>query len=106
MSEETVLQNQEMAAPKKTAHDDFNWNIGKRQKIAYTPAEIENYRGQYDATLSTVSENEIVKGIVTSITGSDAVLDINYKSDGLVPLSEFRDMPDCTLSVMKMVVDN
>lgn len=94
MSEETVIQNQEVAAPKKTAHDDFNWNIGKRQKIAYTPAEIENYREQYDSTLSTVSENEIVKGVVTSITGSDAVLDINYKSDGLVPLSEFRDMPD------------
>lgn len=94
MSEETVVQNQEVVAPQKTAHDDFNWNIGKRQKVAYSESEIETYRVQYDATLSTVSENEIVKGIVTSITGSDAVLDINYKSDGLVPLSEFRDIPD------------
>jgi small subunit ribosomal protein S1 len=34
-----------------------------------------------------------VKGFVTSINGGDVVLDINYKSDGLIPLSEFRDIP-------------
>ena len=43
--------------------------------------------------LDAVLENEIVKGFVTSINGGDVVLDINYKSDGLIPLSEFRDIP-------------
>jgi len=94
MSEETVLQNQEVAAPQKTAHDDFNWGIGKRQKFAYSESEFNHLRDQYDATLSSVLENEVVTGTVTAITGSDVVLDINSKSDGLVPLSEFRDMPD------------
>ncbi len=94
MSEETVLQNQEVAAPQKTAHDDFNWGIGKRQKFAYSESEFNRLRDQYDATLSSVLENEVVTGTVTAITGSDVVLDINSKSDGLVPLSEFRDMPD------------
>lgn len=43
--------------------------------------------------MNAVLENEIVKGFVTSINGGDVVLDINYKSDGLIPLSEFRDIP-------------
>ncbi len=94
MSEEMVSQNQEVAAPKKTAHDDFNWGIGKRQKIAYSESEFNSLRDQYDATLSSVLENEVVTGTVTAMTGSDVVLDINSKSDGLVPLSEFRDMPE------------
>ena len=49
---------------------------------------------EYDSTLTSVSENEIVKGRVTSIQDGDIVLDINFKSDGLVSSSEFRDMPD------------
>jgi small subunit ribosomal protein S1 len=44
--------------------------------------------------MTAVWENEIVTGKVTSISDGDVVLDINYKSDGLVPLSEFRDTPD------------
>ncbi|MEL7121318.1 MAG: 30S ribosomal protein S1 [Bacteroidota bacterium] len=76
------------------AHDDFDWNVTKKQSIAYTQDEIDSYLKQYDATLTSVLENEIVKGLVTSIQDGDVVLDINYKSDGLVPLSEFRDNPD------------
>lgn len=78
----------------KTAHDDFNWSIGKRNTIAYTAAEQKKLMQEYDSTLISVAESEIVKGRVTAISGGDVVLDINYKSDGLVPLSEFRDTPD------------
>lgn len=49
---------------------------------------------EYSATLSSLIENEIVSGRVTSIQDGDVLLDINFKSDGLVPLSEFRDNPD------------
>jgi small subunit ribosomal protein S1 len=48
----------------------------------------------YDATLSNVVENEIISGRVSAISGGDVVLDINYKSDGLIPLNEFRDLPN------------
>ncbi|MFM8450996.1 MAG: S1 RNA-binding domain-containing protein, partial [Haliscomenobacter sp.] len=77
-----------------SAHDDFNWNITNKGGIAYTPDEAKSYLEQYDATMNAVLENEIVKGIVTSINDGDVVLDINYKSDGLLPLSEFRDLSD------------
>ena len=75
------------------AHDDFNWNMDKRGAIAYTSAEKTALLKQYDETLKSVAENEIIRGRVSAISGGDVVLDINYKSDGLIPMSEFRDTP-------------
>ncbi len=75
-------------------HDDFNWNMDKRGAIAYTSAEKATLLKQYDVTLSNVEENAIIRGRVSAISGGDVVLDINYKSDGLIPMSEFRDTPD------------
>ena len=77
-----------------TAHDDFDWTMGKRAELPYSDEEIQSYTVQYESTLSSVIENEIVAGRVTSINDGDVVLDINFKSDGLVSLSEFRDTPD------------
>ncbi|PHN03266.1 30S ribosomal protein S1 [Flavilitoribacter nigricans] len=75
-------------------HDDFNWALSNKYGIAYTEDEKEQLLAQYDATLSSILENQIVSGKVTAINDGDVVLDINYKSDGLVSLSEFRDTPD------------
>ena len=77
-----------------SAHDDFDWSKGKRNTLAYTDKEIADYLKDYESSLSSINENEIVKGTVTAINGGDVVLDVNYKSDGLVSLSEFRDTPD------------
>lgn len=73
------------------AHDDFDWTPNEDR---YTPQEREQLAEQYDETLTAVIENEIVKGKVTGINDGDVVLDIGFKSDGLVSLSEFREMPD------------
>jgi small subunit ribosomal protein S1 len=75
------------------AHDDFNWSIDKRGTLHYPPAEHAAMLKEYDATLSNVVENEIITGRVSAISGGDVVLDINYKSDGLISLNEFRDIP-------------
>jgi small subunit ribosomal protein S1 len=87
---EVLLAGQESVG---TAHDDFNWNITNKGGINYSEEESISFKEQYSSTMNAVLENEIVKGFVTSINGGDVVLDINYKSDGLIPLSEFRDIP-------------
>jgi small subunit ribosomal protein S1 len=87
---EVLLAGQESGG---TAHDDFNWNITNKGGINYSEEESSNFKEQYASTMNAVLENEIVKGFVTSINGGDVILDINYKSDGLIPLSEFRDIP-------------
>ncbi|MEO0339047.1 MAG: 30S ribosomal protein S1, partial [Bacteroidota bacterium] len=77
-----------------TPHDEFDWARGNKRSANYSAEETANYLSQYDATLSAVVENEIVSGLVTAVHDGDVVIDLNYKSDGLLSLSEFRDMPD------------
>ena len=48
----------------------------------------------YDGTLTEVSEKDVVVGTVVGITDREILLNIGFKSDGLVPSSEFRDLPD------------
>lgn len=75
-----------------TAHDDFDWSISNRNQYVYSQDEFKKFESLYDKTLGAVSENEVIKAKVTQVTGGDAVLDINFKSDGLVSMSEFKDM--------------
>lgn len=76
------------------AHDDFNWNMGKRNTMRYSEEDTAKYLEEYEETLSSVEAFEIVAGKVTAITDGDVVLDLNTKSDGIVSSSEFRDTPD------------
>nr|WP_235297468.1 30S ribosomal protein S1 [Portibacter marinus] len=94
--EETAVAEQEPVQTEepKGAHDDFDWSVSHKNAISYSEEEIEKYLQEYENTLTTVNENEIIKGKVTSVSESDVVLDINFKSDGIVSLSEFRDMDE------------
>ncbi len=69
---------------------EFDWNQSKYGATSYTQEEVELLENLYDGTFKTFEEGEIVTGVVTAITDSDVVLDIGYKSDGLVPANEFR----------------
>ncbi len=76
------------------AHDDFNWGAANKHGQIYDQADHDRYLAQYDETLTALLENEIVKGKVTAISDGDVVLDVNFKSDGLVSQGDFRDIPD------------
>jgi small subunit ribosomal protein S1 len=77
-----------------TAHDDFNWEQGKRSMLAYSEVDRLNYDEKYTSSMTSVQAGTLVKGVVSAIGHSDVVLDINHKSDGLISLSDCRDMPD------------
>lgn len=98
-SEDLVLVL-EPALEESSAHDDFNWSSGNRNTRYYSDEEKQTYLNRYTATLSTLGDHEIIRGKVTSIHGSDVVLDINYKSDGLIPYDEFKDMGDLKIGDM------
>ena len=61
----------------------------------------------YENTFVTINDNELIKGIVVGITKTDVVLNIGFKSDGLVSLNEFRDQPSLKVGdeVEVMVVE-
>src|SRR6056297_2008017 len=75
-------------------HDEFDWDTGNRAGSNYEKDEFKRMEKVYSDTLTFIEDNEIVKGKVTRISEGDVVLDLNYKSNGVVPLAEFRDNPD------------
>src|SRR6187551_1205644 len=74
-----------------SAHDDFDWSVDKRNVTSYTKEEKEKYEKVYDNTFRTITDGEMIEGIVVGLTKTDVVLNIGFKSDGLVSLNEFRD---------------
>src|SRR5678810_910861 len=60
----------------------------------YTSAEYERMMELYNGTLASIDEGEIVKSRVLEIRDNMVVLDIGFKSEGSVPLEEFKDHPD------------
>ena len=77
-----------------SAHDDFDWARGKRGQVLYEDSERSSLMAQYDGSMKSLNVGEVVKGRVSAITGNDVVLDISYKSDGLLAVGDFRDIPD------------
>lgn len=82
----------EAVAP--SAHDDFDWSVDKRNVTSYSKEEKEKYEKVYDNTFVTINDGEMIKGLVVGLTKTDVVLNIGFKSDGLVSLNEFRDIPN------------
>jgi small subunit ribosomal protein S1 len=77
----------------ETAHDDFDWSVDKRNITSYTKEEKEKYDSVYDNTFVQLNDGELMKGTVVGLTKTDVVLNIGFKSDGLISLNEFRDLP-------------
>jgi small subunit ribosomal protein S1 len=73
---------------------DFDWEaIGKKQDN-YTSEEKQKLDELYSQKLNTVTDLQIVEGTVVAKNNREVVVNIGYKSDGVVPLSEFRYNPD------------
>ena len=79
------------------AHDDFDWSVDKRNVSAYSEEEKERYSKLYDETFKDIEEGQVITGHVVGLTKTDAVINIGFKSDGLISLNEFRDVPDLKL---------
>ena len=76
-----------------TAHDDFDWSVDKRNVSSYNKEEKAKYDTVYDNTFKQINDGEMIQATVEAITKTDAVVNIGFKSDGLISLNEFRDIP-------------
>ncbi len=90
-----------------TAHDDFDWSIDKRNVSTYPRDERARYDGVYDGTFKVINDGEMITGNVVGMTKTDVVINIGFKSDGLVSLKEFRDLTNLKIGddVEVMVVE-
>ena len=72
--------------------EDFNWD--SFENGSSTNVSKEDLEKAYDETLNKIQDHEVVEGTVTSIDKKEVVVNIGYKSDGIIPASEFRYNPD------------
>ncbi|MFA6853886.1 MAG: 30S ribosomal protein S1, partial [Bacteroidales bacterium] len=73
--------------------EDFDW-AAYAQNDSYSKENREKLAESYDNTLSKINDKEVVTGIVTSMNKREVVVNIGYKSDGVVSMNEFRYDPD------------
>ena len=72
--------------------DDFNWDEFENGTSANVSKE--ELDKAYDETLNKVSEHQVTEGTVISVDKKEVIVNIGYKSDGIIPASEFRYNPD------------
>ncbi len=97
MTESTTTIGAETApktSTKMTNANDFNWDDSGKGWNSYSSEEFAKMEALYEKTMNTVAEHQVVEGSVAAITTKDVIINIGFKSDGLVPLTEFRHMPD------------
>jgi small subunit ribosomal protein S1 len=88
-TEKEVAVKEEIAS-----QEEFNWEKYEEGDDFYSRHEREEFEKMYDKTLSTVKVNEVVEGTVISMNKREVVINIGYKSEGVVSLNEFRYNPD------------
>ncbi len=71
---------------------DFNWD--EFENGAHAEASKSNLTKAYDETLNKIQEHQVVEGTVISVDKKEVVVNIGYKSDGIIPASEFRYNPE------------
>ena len=83
-----------MEENKKVANENFDWNAYENDLDLYGGQNKEAVTEAYDKTLSNIAVGEVVEGTVTEINKREVTVNIGYKSEGIIPISEFRYNPD------------
>ena len=91
MATKTENQQATVAAPANL--ETFDWNAFENDSAIYN-ASKEEIAAQYDQTLSKVQVGEVVEGTVIGLNKREVVVNIGYKSEGIIPISEFRYNPE------------
>jgi small subunit ribosomal protein S1 len=106
-SEADSLSIEEIKSKVATNREDFDWDADDKKFGNYSDSDREQLEKMYDGTFSSINKGEIISGTVVNVNSKDVVLNIGFKSDGLVSVSEFRDTPDLKIGdVVEVFVES
>lgn len=100
MAEEKVNAEEQANAPEvresvaNVPVEDFDWDSFEAGDVIGAGVSKEELAEMYDKTLSTISEKEVIEGEVITLTKREVVINIGFKSDGIVSRNEFRYNPE------------
>ncbi len=85
--------------------ENFNWN--EFENGANVGSNVDDVQKAYDETLNKVTEHQVVEGSVISVDKKEVIVNIGYKSDGIIAASEFRYNPDLKIGdTVEVYVEN
>jgi len=85
--------------------ENFDWDA--YESNVYSSSQKTELENLYNKTLSTISEKEVIDGVVVSKTNREVVINIGYKSEGIVSLNEFRYNPELKIGdTVEVYVEN
>lgn len=87
------MEEKQIVNPQNSAHDDFDWSIDKRNVSGYSAEKHEALEKEYEGSFKAIADGELITGTVEGLTHTDVIINIGDKSDGLISLNEFRDLP-------------
>ena len=73
---------------------DFDWSAIDNKTEKVNQAQIDQQSEAYDKTFNQLTEQDVIEGTIVSINNREAVVNIGFKSDGVIPVSEIRYNPD------------
>ena len=82
-----------MTELKNSPIEDFDWDAFEKGETQGEKSREELVK-TYDESLNTVKDKEVIEGTIISLNKREVVVNIGYKSDGIIPISEFRYNPD------------
>jgi len=95
-----------MAEETKTPLEDFDWEAYEKGETAGEKSREELTR-TYDESLNTVKDKDVIEGTIIALNKREAVVNIGYKSDGIIPMSEFRYNPEIKVGdVVEVFIEN
>ncbi len=91
-SEELPVQEESAFEPQTPG--DFDWDAVDQKQDAYSETERKRMESLYEETLKSIGEGEVIDGTVVSKNSREIVVNIGFKSDGVIPAAELRYNPD------------
>ena len=80
--------------PKPVPAEDFDWSSSHKKFDNYSADERTKLEEKYAGTMNQIVDHEVIEGTVVSITDREVVVNIGFKSDGVIPVAEFRTNPN------------
>ena len=93
VSDTEELKKNKTSNEKIVKLEDFDWDKAAQNDM-YSPKERKDFEKEYEATLTTSMDKQVLDGTVVTITEREVVIDINFKSDGVISFNEFKYNPD------------
>ena len=105
IEEQVVVKPTKKQSNASVANDKFDWDAFEND--GFDAEEKAANEESYSKSLSRINENEVVEGVVTSINKREVIVNIGYKSEGVISINEFRYNPDLAVGdTVEVYVEN